>query len=367
MAAVTETHLTRLASRLTWLGITLLAAVACGPSAAPPGDRGAAAPAAAQATADGAAIPARPTAGPLEKLQVSFASVSAVYTPFLIAMDKGYFAEDGLEIEMIHVGGGVGTPALIAGEIQYSTSAATSVSAILKGAPLKVIYTNADRAGYDLWTSWPDIHTLRDLIGQTIGIQTRGDTMEIAARMVLQQHGIDHNAVNYLAMGVGPQRLVSLQQGTVPAAVLGTSDTVEMREAGVTGHILADLRKDVQMLYTGAATSDRELRDQPERVKRFLRATVKGREYYKAYRDESIDILTKYNDRPREANVADYDDVLPAMPADASMPVEVQQRDTLLRAEVNGVPPVPIEQIYDYAPVRAVYREHLASGWQPTR
>jgi ABC-type nitrate/sulfonate/bicarbonate transport system substrate-binding protein len=298
---------------------------------------------------------------------VSFASVSAVYTPFLIAMDKGYFAEQGLEIEMVHVGGGVATPALISGELPYSTSAATSVSAILKGAPLKVVYTNADRAGYDLWTSSPDVHTLRDLVGKAIGIQTRGDTMEIAARMVLQLNGIDHNAVNYIAMGVGNQRLVSVQQGTVPAAILGTSDTAELRALGVSGRILADLRKDVQMLYTGLATSDKELREQPERVKRFLRATAKGREYYKAFREESIDILTKFNDRPREANVVDYDDVLPAMPADASMPVDVQQKDTQFRAEVNGVEPVPVEQIYEYGPIREVYRELNASGWKPTR
>lgn len=357
----------RLASGCAWLGAALLGVAACGPGAAPASERGGPAPVAANPTAAPAAAGARPAAGPLEKLQVSFASVSAVYTPFLIAMDKGYFAEDGLEIEMVHVGGGVATPALIAGEVQYSTSAATSVSAILKGAPLKVIYTNADRAGYDLWTSAADVRTLRDLVGKAIGIQTRGDTMEIAARMVLQQNGIDHNAVNYVAMGVGPQRLVSLQQGTVPAAILGTSDTVEMRDAGVTGRILADLRKDVQMLYTGAATSDQELRERPERVKRFLRATVKGREYYKMYRDESIDVLTKYNERPREANVVDYDDVLPAMPADASMPVEIQQRDTIFRAEVNGVAPVPVEQIYEYSPVKEVYRELTASGWKPTR
>jgi ABC-type nitrate/sulfonate/bicarbonate transport system substrate-binding protein len=191
--------------------------------------------------------------------------------------------------------------------------------------------------------------------------------MEIESRLTFLKYGLDPNTVSFNAMGVGNQRLVSLQQGTVPAAILGTSDTAELREAGVSGRILADLRKDVQMLYTGVATSDQELRERPERVRRFLRAAVKGREYYKAYREESIDILTKYNERPREANMVDYDDVLPAMPPDASMPVEVQQRDTLLRAEVNGVAPVPVEQIYDYGPVKEVYRELTASGWKPTR
>jgi len=352
---------------VAWLAVWLVSVAACGPAAAPPAERAAPRASPSDATAPGQAG-ARAPAAPLEKLQVSFASVSAVYTPFLIAMDKGYYAEEGLEIEMIHVGGGVGTPALISGEIQYSTSAATAISAILKGAPLKVIYTNADRAGYDLWATALELRTLQDLVGKAIGVQTRGDTMEIAARMVLQQNGIDHNSVNYIAMGVGNARLVALQTGTIPAAVLGTSDTVELREAGVSGHLLSDLRKDVQMLYTGVATRDEELRERPERVRRFLRATVKGREYYKVFREESIDILTRYNERPREPNEVDYDDVLPAMPPDASMPVEIQRRDAALRAEVNGVAPVPpVEQIFDYGPVKDVYRELIASGWRPTR
>ena len=50
------------------------------------------------------------------------------------------------------------------------------------------------------------------------------------------------------------------------------------------------------------------------------------------------------------------------------MPVDIQRRDTALRAEVNGVDPAPPpEQLYDYRPVQEVYSELRASGWRPTR
>jgi NitT/TauT family transport system substrate-binding protein len=361
--------MSRLTRALVLAALVTAAGLACGPSSAPASKpaAGAAAPAGPPSAGGERAGPAPAQPPPVEQIKVPFASFSAVYTPFFIAMEKGYLAEEGLEMEIIHAGGGVATPALVSGEVQYSTSAASSVSAILTGAPLKVVYTNADRPGYELWSSVPEVRTLQDLVGKAIGIQTRGDTMDIAARMLLQQHGIDPNSVTYTAMGVGAARLASIEAGTVPAAVLGIGDVAELQGTGFRGHRIADIRKEVRMLYTGAAASDRELRERRDRAKRFLRATARGREYYRLYREESIDILGKYNDRSREANATDYDDVLIAMTDDGSMPVDAQQHDTLLRAEANGVPPVPVEQIYDYSVMQEATRELRASGYRPNR
>ena len=103
-------------------------------------------------------------------------------------------------------------------------------------------------------------------------------------------------------------------------------------------------------------------------MKRFLRATAQGREYFRAYREESIDILTRYNQKPRSTNEIDYDNTLLLMSEDGSMSLEVQQRDAQVRASLNGVAQVPAaEQMYDYSLMREVYQELRASGWKPTR
>lgn len=349
----------------------LVLVVGCAPagtSPAKPAPTASVAPAPAALTTP--AAPAAPAAPPpRETVRVSFAADAAVYAPFFIAVDKGYLAEEGLEMEIVRMGGGVATPALIAGEIAYSTSAASSVSAILQGAPLKVVYTNADRPLDELWSGSPAIRTLADLPGHTVGIQTRGDTMEIETRLILQQYGLDPNSVIYTAMGVGAQRLAAIEAGTIGAAILSISNVAQLSpETRAKRHRLASIRDEVQMLYTGMATSDRELLERRDRVKRILRASVKGREYFKAFRDEAITILSKYNGLPREVNEADYDATLPAMTEDGGMPEEVQRRDTAVRAEVNGLAHYPPpEQIYDYSVVREVYRELRGAGWQPAR
>jgi hypothetical protein len=95
---------------------------------------------------------------------------------------------------------------------------------------------------------------------------------------------------------------------------------------------------------------------------------VKGREYFKLFKDETLAIMEKHNGNPRPANEADYDVTLPALTEDGSMPPEVQRQDALVRAQVNDVDQVPpVEQMYDYSLIQETYRELQASGWKPTR
>jgi ABC-type nitrate/sulfonate/bicarbonate transport system substrate-binding protein len=358
------------------LGAGAMLALACGagsgsgsnPSTSP--SPSAAAP--AQAGQSAAASPPATTAAPppVEQIKVSFAADSAVYAPHFIALEKGYYQEEGIEMEMVRAGGGAATPALISGEIQYSTSAATSLSAMLKGAPPKVIYTNSDRSFDELWTTTDGVRTLQDLMGKSVGIQTRGDTMEIESRLMFLKYGIDPNTVTYNAMGVGNQRLAGLEAGVIASAVLSIPDAVLLKDTSAAARAVrvADFRNEIQMLYTGLATNDPELRDHADRAKRFLRATVKGREYFKQFKDETLTFMEKYNGNPRAANEADYDVTLPALTEDGSMPVEVQRQDAIVRAQINDVDQVPpVEQMYDYTIIHDVYRELRASGWQPTR
>ena len=349
------------------LALLAVGLAACASGTTPVSQPTPAPPTAAATTAVTVAAAAPP---PTEQIKVSFAADAAVYAPHFIALEKGYYAEAGIEMEMVRAGGGAATPALISGEIQYSTSAATSLSAMLKGAPLKVVYTNSDRSFDELWTTTEGIRTLQDLVGKAVGIQTRGDTMEIEARLIFMKYGIDPNLMTYTAMGIGSPRLAGLEAGVIPSAVLATPDVVLLKDSSAAARAVrvADFRNEIQMLYTGLATHDQELWDHKDRARRFLRGTVKGREYFKLFKDETLAILEKYNGLPRDANEADYDSTLPALTEDGSMPAEVQRQDAAVRAQVNDVDQVPpVEQMYDYSLVKEVYRELQDSGWKPTR
>src|SRR5690348_6738253 len=110
-----------------------------------------------------AALLAAPAARAADKVTVTYASFDALYAPYFLARDHGYFAKQDIDIELMQAGGGTSTPALIAGSVQFSSSSGSAITAILRGAKLKVIMTLAVSLPWKLWATSPEIKTLADL------------------------------------------------------------------------------------------------------------------------------------------------------------------------------------------------------------
>jgi len=300
----------------------------------------------------------------LRKVTADFAAKTAHYAPHFIAIDKGYYADERIALEII--GGGVA--ALLAGQSTFTTSPSSLLTAILKGADMKIVYTNLDRPNYQLWSSQPEVKTLQDLSGKSVAVYSRGDTMEICARLLLIKAGLDPNGVAYTALGSDPVVLSAIMAGSVTAGFLTVADVEHLKRVGPKGSLLADTSKDVKMLFTGVGTSDKLLQQDPSLVEGFLRATIKGREYYKRYKDETVAILMKYNGGSRDANSADYDSVRATMTDDGTLSTEVAATDTRVRAGLIGINTVrPLNEIYDYSLVKKIYADVRQSNWQPQR
>ena len=299
-----------------------------------------------------------------EKVRFSVAAITGSYMDEFVAIEKGYHREEGFTVEMIRAGGGIATQALIAGDLHFSTSAGSALGAMLRGAEVKVVYTNIDRPGYQLWSAYPEIKTLKDLVGKKVGVTSRGDTQELSVRLLLRKHGINPNAVVYVPVGFGGTRLAALQTGTVDAVPLGAGDFAQLKQHK--GHMLGDAEKEIRFAYVGLAVSNRLLARQPSLVERFLRAVVKGREYARRHREQTIQIIEKYTQRKREFNEFDYDSTVPVLTPEGWVPDEILKEDVAVRSELVGVP-VPSDhgKFFDYSIVRKIYRDLKTAGWKP--
>lgn len=299
------------------------------------------------------------------KVRFSVAAVTGSYMDEFVAMEKGYHREEGLTVEMIRAGGGIATQALMAGDLHFSTSAGSALSAMLRGAEIKVVYTNIDRPGYQLWSAQPEIKNLSDLVGKKVGVTSRGDTQELSVRLLLRKYGIDANAVAYIPVGFGGTRLAALQAGTVDAVPLGAGDFAQLKQPK--GHMLGDTEKEIRFAYVGLAVSTRLMVRQPSLVERFLRAVIKGREYARRYREQTISILGKYTGRKSEFNEIDYDSTLPVLTSEGWVSDEILKEDVAMRAEFVALPgPADYAKYFDYNIVKKIYRELKSSGWKPT-
>lgn len=309
-------------------------------------------------------VPSLGAQGPkLENVRVSFASFGAIYYPHFIAKELGFYQDEGLNIEIIAMPGGLATQALVAGDLHFSTSSGSSLNASLRGIKLKVVYVNLDRPLYRLWSWRNEIRKVTDLRGRGIGVASRGDTMEGAANLLLRKHGMDPmRDVVWIALGTGG-RLTSLLTKNVDSVVLGFSDSHLLQTRGHPVHEIADIGKEIKMLYTGLATSEDLLVKRPDLLRRFLRATVKGREYLKRYKSQSLALGKKYDRSPDDVRNADYDATMEMMTADGTEDLETQKSDIDIGRHALGIQKdIPPQQVFDFRLVREVYQELRETG-----
>src|SRR5581483_6069312 len=114
--------------------------------------------------------------------------------------------------------------------------------------------------------------------------------------------------------------------------------------------------KEIKTLYTGLATSEEMLAKRPDVVRRFIRATVKGREFLKRFKTQSRAL--------DDVRSADYDATMEMMTADGTEDLETQKSDIDIgRRFLNVQREIPPEQVFDFRLTREVYKELREIGW----
>ena len=325
---------------------------------------------AASCAAFGFAVPANAA----QKITITVPSVDPDQGAFFIAAQKGYFAAEGLEVEFVYAGGGVATPGLIAGSVDGSGSSASALTAILRGAPLRIVMVFEDSPPYGIWVTSPDIQTLADLKGKSIGIATRGDTFEIATRLALQTAGLSPDSVAYTPLGTGGTGAPALASGALPAAVLSPTEVVALQDQGQLkgARMIADFSGKVHMPFAGFAMAEKLIYGNPVLARKIVRAIVKGARYEKAFRSETVALVGKYQ-KPvahPHASEVEYDHFMRAVTPDLTFANDLIASDLAVRAALIGLAKdkiPPVDKIYDFSIVRGVNAELDASRWKPVR
>ena len=299
-----------------------------------------------------------------ENITVSLVTPSAAYMDHFVAVEKGYFREQNLNVEYIRAGGGVATPALMSGELHLSTSAGSALSAALRGGPLKIVYTNLSRPSYKFIATKPEIQTLKDLTGKKIAINTFGDTQHLATLLLLKKYNVPSTSVLFIAMGRNETRFAAFKTAAIDATPLLPRDVLQIGQSK--GPVLADIGKEVQLIWSGAVTSNKLLAENRGLVERFIAGAVRGREYARRFKEQTLAIIGKYDKSPAEGIELDYDATVASMTAEGSVTDDVLRDEIATRAELTKMSnPPDKEKLFDYSIVRKIYAELKASGWQP--
>lgn len=258
-----------------------LALTACG--GADPGSEGApgsetADPAAASETGDQTETQAAP-----EPASIDFGLPTIMgpnNSPMAVAEGMGYFAEEGLDVNIINTGGSVDTvQATISGQIDIGSATPEPIMQAVvdeAGGDLVMIY-NYLRAptGSIAVPADSEIESLEDFRGATIGASSLGSGNILLTNGILNKAGVGEDEIEYLAVGVGGQALQALQSGQVDGLALWDTEYAAMEAQGLALRTFS--HPDAQQLFstTYFATPD-YVEENADVIARFGRAMAKA-------------------------------------------------------------------------------------------
>jgi NitT/TauT family transport system substrate-binding protein len=165
----------------------------------------------------------------------------------------------------------------------------------------------------------PEIKTLKDLKGKTLGISSFGATPDVAARLMIKQAGIDpEKEIKVLALGSDAARLTALKQRVVDVVVISPPADAQMERQGY--KILARAYELFSFPYLGLGTHLRKIKDRPDEIRRVVKATIRANRFIRDHRDQAVETLIGWGKVEREFAYASYDALRNLFNADGAVP-----------------------------------------------
>jgi NitT/TauT family transport system substrate-binding protein len=229
----------------------------------------------------------------LKKIHFSTTSIAVTEMQFRIAQMKGFYREEGLDIETLLIRGSVGMQALIGGSVDYASAAGSIIAAGVRGAPVKLVLIVNSRPQFDL-VGQRDIKSVEQLKGKVVGISSRGGAVDLLTQLILTKHGLTPNKdVTSIVIGTPEELATALRAGLIAACLLSPPRQLMLYREGFSKLAYSG---DYLSSYPsgGVGATDEKIRTNPTEVLSFVRASLKGLQYYSQHRAESIDIISKY-------------------------------------------------------------------------
>jgi ABC-type nitrate/sulfonate/bicarbonate transport system substrate-binding protein len=162
--------------------------------------------------------------------------------------------------------------------------------------------------------------TPQGLKGQTIAVSSFGAGAHVTAVLTVQHLNINPNEVKFVAAGGDSNRLATLQNGLVDAALLNPAAAARAEKMGF--RVIAKSYELFTFPYAGLGTTNKKLAEKPAEVKRVLKALIKGSRFMRERenRDETVQVLSQWARIDRQSAADYYDATWKSSSADGSIP-----------------------------------------------
>lgn len=224
-----------------------------------------------------------------ENIRVAYPSLNTSVYCLIVAQKEGYLKEEGLELQLLNIRGEIAIRSALAGEIDYFTNAGSALAAAVRGVPVKIVTVFQDKPGWDL-IALPSIKSVQQLRGATIGVMSPEGSLAVVARQILRQHGLEPGKdVHLVTMGGDSVRLPALQAKAIQATLFNTGMSLQAQKEGFTK--LAAAADYASVIEGGLAAATDKIKQNPDKVLRFIRAAVKGLQFFVTKREAALKMM----------------------------------------------------------------------------
>ncbi len=229
----------------------------------------------------------------LTKLRVGILAAGEFCQTY-IAQKKGFFAKNGLDVELIYFQGGSQViQAMLGGDLPLTVTAGPEgVVAKLQGADIALLAANNPTMNFSLFVA-PNIKKAEELRGKTAGISRFGSSSDFSIRYIFKSLGLADRDVTIVQIGDNPSRLAALKTNAIQASVFTTPNTVRARKAGFVSMVDA-YKLGLKFHGSGIAATGGFLRDHRPVVEQFFKGFLEGVAYAKAHKEESLPLIKEF-------------------------------------------------------------------------
>jgi len=232
-----------------------------------------------------------------DKINTAYISTTPGSSSVLwVAKETRVFDKHGIDATVIFISGSVrGIQAILAGEIPIGEGGGPGLaSARLAGGDVVAVAGNVNVLPYYL-VSHPTIKRHEDLKGKIGGTHIAGTTAEFALKVGLKKLGIDPlKDVSLRVIGGAIERMVALQKGIVQFTVVTEAGKAQAEKLGYPT-VVDMVALQIPFPQNGIYTSTKLIRENPDFVRRYLRAYTETIHFYKTRKEETLKIMRKYS------------------------------------------------------------------------
>ena len=283
-----------------------------------------------------------------KKVRIAFPTKSVSFLAFYAAYHKGFYKDEGIELEQILMQPALASTAMFTGDIDYNGAVTGVVGAAVRDRPVKVVLFTVARPLQYLMSK-KEIKEPRALKGKKIAGSSPGGTVTFLTVMVLKRLGLDPERdvlLNPMG-GTGAGRLAALESGVVDAVILESPDNILAQQKGF--HELIFFGDLVEFPQNGFGAAEKKLRENPDEVLKMVRATLRGLQFIwdKQNHEAVLDIIMKELKPPsRQMANETFGHVMRVITKDGSVkPESIQVLIDLVRENSKVTRPVPVAEV----------------------